>query len=153
MAFSFPPQHSPKGGVPTSPSQPRGAPRVTERDRGACRRDISSPRGLAELPSVSSEMMELEKRARERQPGRGGPICTRGCVIFLQLTALQGGTPVDHLADTRGAASQVRGPEEGALEGGAGTEGAGKSLLSRDLCGGQELRDPWESPEAVGSAR
>ena len=60
---------------------------------------------------------------------------------------------MDHLADTRGAASQVRGPEEGALEGGAGTEGAGKSLLSGTSVVGRSCGDPWESPEAVGSAR
>ena len=76
MAFSLPPRHSPKGGVPTSPSQPRGAPRVTERDRGAWGRDIS-PRGLAELPSVSSEMMELEKRETAGQ--RGPHLHTKMC--------------------------------------------------------------------------
>lgn len=74
--MAFPSQTPLKDGIPTPPSSLRGSPK---RDGGACKRDISSHRGLVELSSP--ELMELERAGQRARLGHED-------VSFLQLTAL-----------------------------------------------------------------
>lgn len=110
MAFFLPPHH-PRVPRPTK----RGFKRVTDRDRGAWKEggrqilapwDISSCRRLAELPSVSSELAEREKKDQSEVRAKVGWRHGEHVCVSSELTACR----VTHLAGARGAASWVRGP-------------------------------------------